>query len=103
MAKESLSGPVVVAFADTLFRADFDLDTQSDGVVWEKKVEDPSAFGVVKLDDKEVIQDFVEKPKECVSDLAIIGIYFIKDGDNLKDEIQHMIDNDIRTNDGHNQ
>src|SRR5690625_5568902 len=61
MAKESLSGPVVVAFADTLFRADFDLDTQSDGVVWVKKVEDPSAFGVVKLDDKGVIQDRSEE------------------------------------------
>lgn len=103
MAKESLSGPVVVAFADTLFRADFDLDTQSDGVVWVKKVEDPSAFGVVKLDDKGVIQDFVEKPKEFVSDLAIIGIYFFKDGENLKDEIQHLIENDIRGNGGEYQ
>lgn len=100
MAKESLSGPVVVAFADTLFRADFDLDTQSDGVVWVKKVEDPSAFGVVKLDDKGVIQDFVEKPKEFVSDLAIIGIYFFKDGENLKDEIQYLIENDVRGNGG---
>lgn len=103
MAKESLSGPVVVAFADTLFRADFDLNTQSDGVVWVKKVEDPSAFGVVKLDENGVIQDFVEKPKEFVSDLAIIGIYFFKDGDNLKDEIQHLIENDIRGNGGEYQ
>lgn len=100
MAKDSLEGPVVVAFADTLFRANFHLDTNSDGVVWVKKVDDPSAFGVVKLDDEGVIADFVEKPKEFVSDLAIIGIYFFKDGEGLKSEIQHLIDNDIRGNGG---
>lgn len=103
MAKESLSGPVVVAFADTLFRADFDLDMNSDGVVWVKKVEDPSAFGVVKLDAYGVIEDFVEKPKDFVSDLAIIGIYFFKDGENLKSEIQHIMENDIRGNGGEYQ
>lgn len=103
MAKDSLSGPVVVAFADTLFRANFHLDTNSDGVVWVKKVEDPSAFGVVKLDAYGVIEDFVEKPKEFVSDLAIIGIYFFKDGENLRSEIQHIMENDIRGNGGEYQ
>lgn len=103
MAKDSLSGPVVVAFADTLFRADFDLDMNSDGVVWVKKVEDPSAFGVVKLDPYGVIEDFVEKPKEFVSDLAIIGIYFFKDGEGLKSEIQYIMENDLRGNGGEYQ
>lgn len=103
MAKESLSGPVVVAFADTLFRANFHLDMNSDGVVWVKKVEDPSAFGVVKLDAYGVIEDFVEKPKEFVSDLAIIGIYFFKDGEGLKNEIQHIIENDLRGGGGEYQ
>lgn len=97
MAKEILEGPVVVAYADTLFRADFKLDMESDGVVWVKQVENPSAFGVVKLDDNEVITDFVEKPQEFVSDLAIIGIYFFRDGQKLYKEIEHLIDNDITT------
>lgn len=103
MAKESLSGPVVVAFADTLFRANFHLDTNSDGVVWVKRVDDPSAFGVVKLDAYGVIEDFVEKPKEFVSDLAIIGIYFFKDGENLKNEIQYLMDNNIKGGGGEYQ
>lgn len=103
MAKDSLSGPVVVAFADTLFRANFHLDTTSDGVVWVKKVEDPSAFGVVKLNENGIIEDFVEKPKEFVSDLAIIGIYFFKDGENLKNEIQYIMENDIRGGGGEYQ
>lgn len=94
-AKESLSGPCVVAFADTLFTADFTLNADADGAIWVKQVDDPTAFGVVKLSDG-YITDFVEKPKEFVSDLAIIGIYYFKDGDKLRSEIKYLIDNDIR-------
>ena len=96
-AKDSLSGPCVVAFADTLFTADFTLDAEADGAIWVKKVEDPSAFGVVKLEDG-IISDFVEKPKDFVSDLAIIGIYYFKDGDRVKEEIKYLLDNDLREN-----
>ena len=94
-AKESMSGPVVVAYADTLFRADFTLDTSADSVIWVKQVDDPSAFGVVQLNDKNEIVDFVEKPAEFVSDLAIIGIYYFKSGEALRSELQYLLDNDI--------
>lgn len=97
-AKRSMSGPCVVAFADTLFRADFTLDADAEGVIWVKQVEDPSAFGVIKMDGDGVITDFVEKPKEFVSDLAIIGIYFFRDGEMLRDELQYLIDNDVTEN-----
>lgn len=95
-AKDSLEGPVVVAFADTLFRAEFTLDANKDGIIWVQKVEDPRAYGVIKMDSNSVITDFVEKPEEFVSDLAIIGIYFFKDGLNLRSELQYLIDNDIK-------
>ena len=94
-AKESMSGPIVVAYADTLFRADFTLDTTADSVIWVKQVDDPSAFGVVQLNDKNEIVDFVEKPKEFVSDLAIIGIYYFKSGATLREELQYLLDNNI--------
>ena len=94
-AEESMKGDVVVAFADTLFRADFVLDKESDGVIWVKQVADPSAFGVVKLDPNGYITDFVEKPKEFVSDLAIIGIYYFKSGEKLMDEINYIMNNNI--------
>jgi len=94
-AKESLSGPVVVAYADTLFRADFTLDQEADSVIWVKQVEDPSAFGVVQLNDKNEIVDFVEKPATFVSDLAIIGIYYFKSGETLRNELQYLLDNDV--------
>ena len=93
-AKDALDGPCVIAFADTLFKADFTLDNSVDGAIWVKKVEDPSAFGVVKLADG-IITDFVEKPTEFVSDLAIIGIYYFKEGKVVRDEIQYLLDNNI--------
>lgn len=94
-AKESMSGPIVVAYADTLFRADFSLDTSADSVIWVKQVEDPSAFGVVQLNENNQIVDFVEKPNDFVSDLAIIGIYYFKKGEDLRSELQYLLDNNI--------
>ena len=94
-AKESMQGPIVVAYADTLFRADFALDTAADSVIWVKKVADPSAFGVVQLNENNQIIDFIEKPKQFVSDLAIIGIYFFKSGENLRSELDYLLDNNI--------
>jgi len=95
-AGDSLVGPTIVAFADTLFKADFELDRNRDGVIWVQKVEDPRPFGVVKINSEGVITDFIEKPQEFVSDLAIIGIYFFKDGENLRKELQYLIDNNLK-------
>lgn len=94
-AKASITGKTVVAFADTLFKADFVMDTNQEGVIWVQGIQDPSQFGVVKLNDAGVITDFVEKPTTFVSNLAIIGIYYFKDGDNLKKELQYLLDNNI--------
>lgn len=95
-AQESLTGPLVVAFADTLFKADFTLDSSVPGTIWVQQVEDPRPFGVVKLNGQGQITDFVEKPTEFVSDLAIIGIYYFQDGEYLRSELQYLLDNDIK-------
>ena len=94
-AKESLSGPAVIAYADTLIRADFDLDKSADSVIWVKQVDQPEAYGVVKLSEENQIVELVEKPKEFVSDLAVIGIYYFKDVGVLKDELQFVLDNNV--------
>lgn len=94
-AKDLLDGPVVVAFADTLFKADFKIDPNADGILWVKQIEDPSAFGVVKLNENEEIIDFIEKPQTYVSDLAMIGIYYFKHGEELRTELEYLIDNDV--------
>jgi glucose-1-phosphate thymidylyltransferase len=94
-AKELLDGPVVVAFADTLFKANFKIDSTDEGILWVKQIDDPSAFGVVKLNEQGEIIDFVEKPKEFVSDLAMIGIYYFKDGARLRKELEYLIDHNV--------
>ncbi|HMG88616.1 MAG TPA: sugar phosphate nucleotidyltransferase [Chryseolinea sp.] len=95
-AKELFKGKVIVAFADTLFKAEFKLDTNQDGIIWVQRVDDPSQFGVVRLNDQSVITELVEKPTQFVSDLAIIGIYYFKDGEALAREMQYLIDNNIK-------
>ena len=94
-AKDSLSGPAVIAYADTLIRADFDLDKKADAVIWTKKVANPESYGVVNLNEKDEIIELVEKPKEYVSDQAVIGIYYFKDVAQLKDELQYVLDHNI--------
>lgn len=94
-AKESLSGPAVIAYADTLIRANFNLNPEADAVIWVKQVEQPEAYGVVKLNQNHEIIELVEKPKTFVSDLAVIGIYYFKDVSVLKQELQHVLDTNI--------
>ena len=72
------------------------MDDSKDGIIWVQKVEDPSAFGVVQVDEQNHIKEFVEKPQSFVSDLAIIGIYYFKDGAYLRENLQYLIDNDIK-------
>lgn len=94
-AADVLEGPVTVAFADTLFRADFEINPELDGVLWVQQIADPRQFGVVVVNDEGIIEDFVEKPASFVSDLAMIGIYYFKDGARLKHELQYLVDYNI--------
>lgn len=94
-AEPSLSGPAVIAYADTLIRASFDLDKHADSVIWTKKVSNPEAYGVVNLNESNEIIELVEKPSVFVSDEAVIGIYYFKEVAELKNELQYVLDNEI--------
>ncbi len=93
-AGDHLVGECVVVFADTLFYMDETPDLSADAVIWVKHVDDPRRFGVV-VKDGDRITDFVEKPSEPISNEAIIGIYYVKDGAILRRAIDHLIDNNI--------
>lgn len=94
-ASKSLSGPCVIAYADTLFKADFNLDKTADSVIWVKQVANPEAYGVVQLNTANEIIGLIEKPKEKVSDLAVIGIYYFKQASELKKELEYVLENNI--------
>lgn len=95
-ASDHLDGEVIIAFADTIFDSEepFELG-DADSVIWLKKVEDPSRFGVAVYEG-DTITGFVEKPKEFISDLAIIGVYYFKSGKALKEKIDKVIGDDMR-------
>ncbi|MEM9416978.1 MAG: sugar phosphate nucleotidyltransferase [Bacteroidota bacterium] len=91
-----LQGPVIVAFADTLFKSRFTLDKDQESVIWVKKVSDPSEFGVAQLDEQGNVTALVEKPTSFVSDLAIIGIYYFREGAQLHQALKDLVARDIR-------
>jgi glucose-1-phosphate thymidylyltransferase len=94
-AAPSLEGNCIIAFADTLFRANFRFNPNEDGIIWTQRVENPQSFGVVKINANNVVTDFVEKPPTFVSNLAIVGIYYFRDGAYLRSEIEDLIKNNI--------
>ena len=91
-AKSLLSGPILIVFADTIFETKLNLSADSDGCIFVKEVEDPRAYGVVKTNSQGYITDFIEKPTQPVSNLAIVGIYFFKNGQKLLNEIKLILD-----------
>jgi glucose-1-phosphate thymidylyltransferase len=94
-AAEKLSGEIIVVFADTLFDTSTKVDVDgADSVIWLKQVDDPSRFGVAIQTDGQ-ITGFVEKPKEFISDLAIIGVYYFKSGEALKEKIEYLIEHNV--------
>lgn len=94
-AAEALEGEVIIVFADTLFDTSQKVSVENaDSVIWLKEVEDPSRFGVAVMDGDR-IKNFVEKPSEPISNLAIIGVYYFKDGLQLKKEIEYLLEHNI--------
>lgn len=94
-AEEQLTGEVIIVFADTLFdTADKVSVDDADSVIWLKEVEDPSRFGVA-VHQGETITGFVEKPSEPISNQAIIGVYYFKEGAALAEEIDYLIEHNV--------
>ena len=94
-AKELLCGPCLIIFADTLFDANLKFDKNCEAAIFVQEVEDPSAYGVIKCNKENIVQEFIEKPNNFISNLAIIGVYYFKSGLELCKELQFILDNNI--------
>lgn len=99
LARDYIDGPIVIIFADTLFEADLrDLDSpDADGIAFVKEVEDPRRFGVVELDARGYVTRFVEKPASVENRLAVIGMYYIRNGPLLVKACEELMARGIRT------
>ena len=93
LARPLVRGPVLVVFVDTVFEADLTLIGRTDaaGIIWAKEVEDYQRFGVVVTDEAGYMTRIVEKPREPVSRLANIGLYYIRDVEALWQGIDHVL------------
>ncbi len=91
--------PVLIVLGDTIFEADLktvvETNVSSLGV---KKVDDPRLFGVAELNNDGHISKLIEKPKIPHSNLALVGLYYIKETAMLFECLEYHIQNDIRTN-----
>lgn len=94
LAEPYVDGPVLIVFVDTLFQADLGLiarHPEADGIIWAKEVEDYQRFGVIVHDDEGYMQEIIEKPSEPISRLANIGVYYIRDHEQLFEGIRHVM------------
>ncbi len=98
LARQHVTGPLLILFVDTIFETDLSVlaDVASDGIIYVKEVEDPRRFGVA-VTENGVITQLVEKPEAPVSNLAVIGLYYIKDSQLLMDCLDELIRRDIKT------
>ena len=94
LARPHVTGPVLIAFVDTLFEADLGLiqaRQDVDGIIWAKEVEDYQRFGVIVQDDEGLMRRIVEKPSEPISRLANIGLYYLRDHALMFEGIDHVM------------
>jgi glucose-1-phosphate thymidylyltransferase len=97
-ARGHITGPTTIVFPDMIFDADLEQleSLPSDGAIFVKEVDDPRRFGVVKLEDHRVTA-FIEKPETHVSNLAIMGIYYVKEIRKLFSAIDRQMNNGVQT------
>lgn len=89
---------IFIAFGDTIF--DVDMKQMIDcphSCIGIKKVTDPREFGVAEIDDKGFATRMVEKPRIPKSNMAIVGLYKVKEVPALLKAIGNLIHNNLRT------
>jgi glucose-1-phosphate thymidylyltransferase len=89
--------PLFIILGDTIFDVDLKPVLSSDiSSLGVKEVEDPRRFGVAVTEGDRIIK-LVEKPEQPVSNLALVGLYFLHRAGTLFSCIDHIISNNIRT------
>ncbi|GIU70369.1 MAG: nucleotidyltransferase [Candidatus Woesearchaeota archaeon] len=102
LARNFIREDVLILYADTLFDIDFrqfkkfSKNKDLDGIIWVKEVQNYERFGIVVTDNNSIVTKMVEKPKEPISNLANIGMYYIKDYWSMFKSIEYLFENNIK-------
>lgn len=98
LAREFLQSPALIIFVDTIFETDLSrlAEVDADGVIYVKGVEDPRRFGVAVVEGGRITR-LIEKPKSLEYNLAVIGLYYIKDMSWLMKAIGQLMERGITT------
>ncbi len=98
-AREYIKGPTLIIFVDTVVETDFSgLDKEeADAVAWVKAVEDPRRFGVADVDAGGRVRGLIEKPSDMKNNLAVVGIYYFKRGEDLLAAIDEQMQKGVLT------
>lgn len=98
LARQHLTGPLLVIFADTLIETDLSFlkDESADAVAWVKPVEDPRRFGVAVVGEDGWVKKIIEKPDDARNNLAVVGFYYFKSAGDLLAAIEEQMARDLQ-------
>jgi glucose-1-phosphate thymidylyltransferase len=98
-ARNYVSGPTLIIFVDTVVETDFSTlaSEEADAVAWVKPVPDPRRFGVAELGADGLVRGLIEKPNDMKNNLAVVGIYYFKRGEDLMAAIDEQMQKGVLT------
>jgi glucose-1-phosphate thymidylyltransferase len=89
---------LIIFFGDTIVEMDFEKMVKSSTSCFAiKKVTEPRGFGVVEFDQQKRVKRVVEKPRIPKSNMAMVGVYKIREVKVLLDALEHNIQHNLKT------
>ena len=97
LAREHLTGPMLMAFSDTLIETDLSFlgEEKADGIAWVKEVPDPRRFGAAQVNQEGWITKLIEKPQDIRDNLVVVGFYYFQSGERLMRCIETQMERGI--------
>jgi glucose-1-phosphate thymidylyltransferase len=101
LAREHLTGPMLMTFSDTLVETDLSVieNCDLDGLAWVRPVPDPRRFGVAVLNPEGNVTRLIEKPKDMNNNLAVVGFYYFRRAEDLMAAISDQMERKLTLKD----